>query len=326
MRAPEFWYPKEGRSALADLLAPLGLLYASAGRLRRHLARPARASVPVLCVGNLTAGGTGKTPVALALAHRLAARKSRPVFLTRGYGGRETGPLLVSLERHSATSVGDEALLLARAAPTIVAHERPKGASLAARRGDIIIMDDGFQNPSLAKDLSLLVIDGEQGVGNGRIIPAGPLREPVADALARADAIVIVGRSPASEELKLDWRGRPVLSVTLELSAGTRAALSGARVVAFAGIGRPEKFFRTLTDARVTLAHTQAFADHHPFLREEIAGLKAKARTESALLVTTEKDWVRIAGDQRADILPVPVSAVFADWAALDALLDRVVR
>ncbi len=200
MRPPEFWDHRVGRASAPLLragLAPLSWLITAAGRWRWRRATPAKAPVPVICIGNVTLGGTGKTPLALALAALLQAQGHRPVFLSRGHGGRARGPLVVDPDRHDAALVGDEALLLAAAAPAIIARDRVAGARLAAaQNADLIIMDDGFQNPALHKDASLLVLDTQAGLGNGRVFPAGPLREPLADALARADALVAMGTGP----------------------------------------------------------------------------------------------------------------------------------
>lgn len=324
MRAPDFWYPRPHDKApplAARLLAPFACLYDHVGRLRAQRVTPHRVSVPVVCIGNLTAGGTGKTPAALALAAALAARGLKPVFLTRGYGGLEKGPLLVDPARHSAGDVGDEPLLLARAHKTIVARDRARGAEAAIEAGaTAIVMDDGFQNPMLAKDLSLIAIDSEIGFGNGRVIPAGPLREPVARGLARADAVVLLG--PHAPPAGLAGFARPVLRARFQPDAETAQKLRGRMVLAFAGIGRPAKFFDSLSAVGVTLAGAVSFADHHPFSNAEVAALKARAG--SALLVTTEKDYIRLRPDQRVGITTFPVRVVFEDEAQLGALLDRL--
>jgi tetraacyldisaccharide 4'-kinase len=281
----------------------------------RH-ATPYRAKARVICVGNLTAGGSGKTPVALAIGARLKAKGLRVFFLTRGYGGSESGPLEVTSSSHTATQVGDEALLLARSAPTIVARDRATGAALAEEKGaEVIVMDDGHQNFTLAKDLSLVVVDGETGFGNGRMIPAGPLREPLAQGLARADAVVVMqGGDP-------DLAGYPGPRLHARLMAKDND-FKGKAVFAFAGIGRPEKFLSSLKDAGAIVTGTQFFADHHPFTAEEISALKARAG--DALLVTTEKDLVRLGGKDRADVSALPVEACFDDEPALNALLVRL--
>lgn len=318
MLAPEFW----AHDALpARLLGPVGEAYGMIGRLRRRLARPARAAVPVICIGNLVVGGAGKTPVALALAARLIARGRRPHLLTRGYGGRLAGPVRVDPARHDAAAVGDEALLLADTAPTWCARDRVRGAQAAVAAGaDLLIMDDGYQNPWLHQDVRLLVVDGN--FGNCRLLPAGPLREPLGAGLARASAVVELGTDDAVFDRLL---GR-MIWLRAELRAGPDApALHDRRVVAFAGIGRPEKFFRSLTDAGALLVGRHAFADHHRYRRREVMALLAEAETDDALCVTTAKDRVRLPADLRASITIWPVVVSWGDPAALDRLLDRLV-
>lgn len=319
MRTPEFWI---GQSRLAGLmrraLAPASSLYAATVAYKVRHARPYRSTSKVVCVGNLTAGGTGKTPIAIALARMLVERDERPYFLTRGYGGREHGPLLVDPLQHCASDVGDEALLLAAAAPTIVARDRVAGARLAEAEGaDVIIMDDGHQNFSLAKDLSLVVIDSEQGFGNGKVLPAGPLREPIQQGLARADAIVSVGKPFVFRFRK------PVLHARLVTHED--ANLLGERVIAFAGIGRPQKFFQTLRQVGASVVATHAFADHHVYARSDLKRLHIQSKKTQARLITTEKDFLRLSPEQREGIRHLPVHAEFDDPAALLALLDGVV-
>jgi tetraacyldisaccharide 4'-kinase len=314
MRAPSFW---RHRGAVAHLLAPLGKLYGASVAFKAAHAKPYRAPMPVICVGNLTAGGSGKTPVAIAIGQALQARGRKPVFLTRGYGGKEYGPALVKAH-HSARLMGDEALLLARTAPTIVARDRAIGAALAANeKADILVMDDGHQNFALAKDLSLVVVDGGAGVGNGLVLPAGPLREPVAQGLKRADAVIIVGEGNPD----LAGYAGPVLRAWLEPLPHD---LAGRKVLAFAGIGRPRKFFDTLTAIGAFVQDTESFADHYFYRPDDLLGLRARAKAKGAQLVTTEKDLVRIPPEQRQDIAALAVRIRFADDAALNRLLDRV--
>ncbi len=296
MRAPDFW---QGQSLLSRLLAPAGWLYAAGGWLRFRLARPVQAPVPVVCVGNLVAGGAGKTPAVLALAELL--RDWSPHALTRGYGGRIAGPLRVDPDRHSADDVGDEALLLARRLPAWISRKRPAGAIAAAEAGArLVLMDDGFQNPELAKDISLLVVDAAHGFGNGRCLPAGPLREPPGRGLARTDAVILVGDGVPD----LPYAG-PVFRARVVPKAGA-ANWRGRPLVAFAGIGRPEKFFTTLRSLGADLRSTHAFADHHRYAQAELCALAQEAG-ESAALVTTEKDYVRLPPDwqKRVETLPV---------------------
>ena len=316
MKTPAFWYEAPGVASAA--LAPLASLYGLAAEFNNQRIRAQRAAVPVICVGNLVAGGSGKTPVALALAALLAGRSV--AFLTRGYGGSQAGPLRVEAFRHRADEVGDEPLLLARAAPTWVARDRVAGAQAAAEAGaEIIIMDDGFQNPSLAKDLSLVVVDGATGFGNGRRIPAGPLREPVGRGLARADAAVIVGddKTGIADNLHPDF---PVLAARL-VPTPEADFVAGKRVVAIAGIGRPAKFFATLEDMGCTVAAHHAFADHHPYTVDEIMNICVEAAALDATPVTTEKDWVRLPLQTRSMVQTVPVTLEWQDEDQVRALL-----
>ena len=299
MREPSFWWGEAGLASA--LLAPLAMVYgAVAGR---RLGAPGRrAGVPVVCAGNLTVGGGGKTPTALAVARLLAHAGERPIFLSRGYGGRLAGPLQVDPARHRALDVGDEPLLLARVAPTVIARDRIEGARMAVAGGaSVIVMDDGFQNPSLAKDLSLLVVDARRGVGNGRIIPAGPLRAPARSQLARAHALVVIGTSAGAEGVIADARARglPVLHARLRPDAGLSATLAGGRVLAFAGIADPQKFFATLAEAGIAVGATRSFPDHHRYTPSEALALCDEADHKGLALVTTEKDLVRLTGDDR---------------------------
>ncbi len=322
MRAPEFWTGRRPLDRLlANALAPAGRAYAATVAYKAARAKPYRSCVKVICVGNLTAGGTGKTPVAIAIANALSPRGIRPFFLTRGYGGANRTARPVDPQTDDAARVGDEALLLARAAPTVISQDRAAGAKLAEDRGaDVIVMDDGHQNFSLAKDLSFVVIDTEQGFGNGRIIPAGPLRESVENGLARADAVILVGE----KDRAIPGFSKPVLRAQLTTEYG--GAVHGRRVVAFAGIGHPEKFFRTLRQAGADIVATTSFADHHRYKAHELANLRSLAVEKSALLVTTEKDFVRLAPEDRRDIQYLPVMATFEDETALAHLLERVMQ
>ena len=310
MRAPDFW--RTG-GAMAALLSPLGALYGASVAFKARNARPFDPGLPVICVGNLTAGGSGKTPVAIAIAEMLRARGHRPYFLTRGYGGSERGPALAT-RGHTAAVMGDEALLLARTAPTIVARDRASGARLAKDKGaSVLVMDDGHQNFALRKTLSLVVVDAETGFGNGHQIPAGPLREPVAQGLARADAIILVG--DGMPELK--GYGGSVLRARL---AADGTAFADKDVFAFAGIGRPEKFAASLEQSGAHITGSCFFDDHHPYTDDEITQLKMVSG--DAALVTTEKDFVRLSIQQRENIRVLKINAVFDDTAAMSTLLD----
>jgi tetraacyldisaccharide 4'-kinase len=320
LATPEFW---ARRGLVSSLLQPLAWAYAAAGAARWQWTRSAKAPLPVICVGNLVAGGAGKTPVVLSLARRLTA-EGRPVhILSRGYGGRLAGPVAVDPLQHGASDVGDEALLLAEAAPTWVARDRAVAAERAAAAGaSLVLLDDGLQNPTLAKDLSLVVVDGQFGVGNGRVLPAGPLREPLDVGLARADAVVLIGADDVAIGPLLT--GKPMLRA--RLVAENADAFRGRAVVAFAGIGRPAKFFATIEAAGARVVARHAFGDHHPYREHELRRLGAEAAAAGATLVTTAKDWARLSPEWRSRVEVLRVSIAWEDAAALDRMIAPVVR
>jgi tetraacyldisaccharide 4'-kinase len=312
MREPAFWWRRPG--LFSALLAPLAAGYGV--EAARRMKRPGtHANVPVICVGNFTVGGSGKTPTAIAITQMLAAAGRKPALLTRGYGGSEAGPLIVDPHSHDATKVGDEALLLAQAAPTIVAHDRAAGASFAAASGaDVIVMDDGLQNASLEKDFTIAVVDGSRGVGNGKVFPAGPLRAPLAAQFARVNALLVIGGSAGAAGLDREIRARriPVFHGELEPDRASIDAAGGRPVLAFAGIGNPHKFFATVTAAGIEIAGRRAFADHHRYSGEEAGDLVMQAERQGLRLLTTAKDHARMSGDPnlaalhaRAHVLPV---------------------
>jgi tetraacyldisaccharide 4'-kinase len=281
-----------------------------------------RAPVPVICVGNIGIGGAGKTPVALELARLLSRQTRAPHFLSRGYKGSECGPLRVDLARHNFREVGDEALLLARAAPAWISADRAAGARAAAAAGaGCIVMDDGHQNAAVVKDLSLVVVDGGYGFGNRRVLPAGPLREPVARGLARADAAVLIGDDRVGV--------RPQLAATTVIAARlvpeeTRPSLAGRKVVAFCGIGRPEKFFETLVQLGAELAEAVPFADHHAFSESDMMIVLDIAAKRGAVPVTTEKDFVRLPPDARRMVEVLPIRLEWEHPEIIEAMLQRL--
>jgi len=305
---------------VGGLLAPLGIAWDAASRLRRAVARPYRAPVPVICVGNLVAGGSGKTPVVLALAASIATTGLTIAVVTRGYGGRLGGPLRVDPAEHDADAVGDEALLIAGSAPCWVSRDRAAGVREAVATGaGAILLDDGFQNPAIDKDLALVVVDAEYGFGNRRVIPAGPLREPAVSGLARAGAIVLIGDG---EPDGVREAGCPVFRADLAPVDGERFA--GAPVVAFAGIGRPEKFFASLRRVGAILVVAHPFPDHHRFADAEIARLRHEAERADARLVTTAKDWVRLPVRLRGGIEVLEVRVRWHDATAVTQLVANV--
>ncbi len=301
-RAPAFWAVPG--SLPGALLSPIGAVIGAV--TVRRMGEPGEAvGLPVICIGNPTVGGTGKTPSAIALIATLKARGARPFALLRGHGGREPGPLRVDLAVHGPADVGDEALLLARHAPTIVSRHRPAGARLALAEGAThVVMDDGFQNPSLVKDASLLLMDAAAGVGNGHVLPAGPLRAPLKPQMARADGVLVVGEGSAGWAAARAAGAPDIQAGRLVPVAADAQALRGARVLAFAGIGRPEKFFATLEAVGAQVVARHAFPDHHPYRPQEIDALLATARAQELIPVTTEKDAVRLSGPELAPVRP----------------------
>jgi len=332
MREPAFWHTPN--SWMSHLLRPLGALYGAvaAQRLQR---KGLHAGIPVFCVGNYHVGGAGKTPTVLALAKILRELGETPIVLSRGYGGRLRGPVMVDPAHHGAVDIGDEPLMLAGHVPVVVSRERADGVALAkSQRASVILMDDGFQNPSIEKHASLIVIDSDRGLGNGLVFPAGPLRAPLQPQLARTDALIVVGEGAAAGTVAAEIAARqaPVFSTHLAPDAAALASLNGKRVFAFAGIGDPGRFFRTLRAARIEVVRERAFADHHPFAADEIESLLSDAGRDGLTLVTTEKDFARLHGaaktpTQLHDIVPFKVTLEFAEESRLRTFLaDRLFR
>ena len=294
------------------------------------MARPGmRAAVPVVCVGNFVAGGAGKTPAAMALARLLIDEGRRVAFLSRGYGGvKRVEPVQVDPNVHDARAVGDEPLLLARIAPCWVGADRVKGAAMAVEAGaQVLLLDDGLQNPALAKDLAFAVVDGEQGFGNGLCIPAGPLRAPVEAQAAYVQALIMIGGEEAAAlAISAAAPGKPILRANLEPDAFAAATLIGRQAVAFAGIARPEKFYATLRRIGAQLVATRDFADHHVFTVREIEALIEEAGQRGALLATTEKDRVRLTRRQAQAVLTLPVTLRFDEPAAVREMLRRLLQ
>ncbi len=335
VREPGWWYGRAG-SWQARLLTPVAWIWGTIARRRLQRAKPWRAPQTVVCVGNFTAGGTGKTPLAISIAEALGRRGAVPVFLTRGYGSQDRAPRLVESTRHTSRDVGDEALLLARHAPVMVAANRAEGARALSTSGivaDVIVMDDGLQNPHLSKDISIALIDGRRGFGNGQVIPSGPLRAPLQFQLGLVDAIVILGHGPGTEYLR-QWvvaRTTAMVLCAQAVADCPAGSLDGARVLAYCGIGHPDRFFDLAERAGATVEVRREFADHHVFTDVEARALLDEARSRGLQLMTTEKDLARLAGSQgvQAELAAqsriLPVSIKF-DGDGLDRLVDLIVR
>jgi tetraacyldisaccharide 4'-kinase len=330
MRDPEFWW--EDRPLAASLLRPVALVYGAVAAAR--MKKPGvRAKVPVICIGNFTLGGAGKTPVAIAVARLLVTMGEQPFFLTRGYGGALSGPVRVDPAKHRASEVGDEPLLLARTAPVIVAHNRAAGAAFAQAEGaSVIVMDDGLQNPSLQKDLVIAVVDARRGIGNANVFPAGPLRAPLDAQLKLVDALLWIGEKPqrASPIIeKARAKKIPVLQAQMKLDANALKALGKKKVLAFAGIGDPEKFFSALSAADIEAAVEENFPDHHPYSADDAKRLLARCEERNLIPVTTEKDFVRLSGNPELAALAaktraLPVSLEFQDERAIRDLIGKL--
>ena len=322
MKAPKFWYRE--KSFWAKLLTPLGRIYGWSVARRFKRVKPYQASVPVICVGNLSIGGTGKTPVCLALGKILKEMGVSFYFLNHGYKSHQKG-IIVNTKKMSALDVGDEAMLLAAEALTVVDNHRARGAQVAERAGaKAIIMDDGFQNPSLIKTVSFIVVDGRTGFGNGRLIPAGPLRETVERGLLRADAVIISGHDDTGvQEIVHQYApDMPILSGHFEPDSSVIKKLQGKKVMAFAGIGRPEKFFDMLVGCGVPVAKRAVFPDHYDYTRFDLESLLGEAG--NLPLVTTTKDAVKVPQNMKSRIIAVSGQFVFDHPEEIQNILKGV--
>ncbi|MEH6629978.1 MAG: tetraacyldisaccharide 4'-kinase [Halopseudomonas aestusnigri] len=336
MRAPNFW---KSCNFISTLLLPASLFYIIGGYFRQVFTKPIKVTVPVICIGNLSAGGSGKTPIARSIAETLIKKGFSPHIISRGYGGTEQGPLLVNLNVHKPTEVGDEPLMLSSTLPTWVSRDRVKGALAAIKQGaDIILLDDGFQNPKLFKDLSLIVVDNNLGFGNGRVIPAGPLRESIRSGIDRADAIVLMNsdNTPSNPEI-LSYLGdipilhahvEPVTEPELDLGdnfLSPSKALNQKSIFAFAAIGYPQKFYTTLQQQGAVLKGTRDFPDHYRYSRSDLVDIIKSAETLGVdLIYTTEKDYAKIPVDLRNSIHCLPIRAVWDNPNDLMKFLNRL--
>ena len=327
LKTPSFWYRNKDEKIdiRESLLTPLASVYQASYALHQKSKEPYKSMLPVICIGNIVAGGTGKTPTALAIMDilRSAGIAKKPCFMIRGYGGAEIGPLLVDPEKHTAWETGDEALILAQYAPTIVGPDRAKGAQFAEKHGfDLILMDDGLQNPGLHKDLKLVVVNGEMGFGNGKMMPAGPLRQPLESGLKNADGFIFIGED-MRESMDLIPKDKKILHANLKPSETSKID-PAQDYIAFAGLGYAEKFFKFLRETvKLKIKESVTFGDHHPYDEDDIKALDKKAKALGARLITTKKDFIRVPKIEGVEIDVMPVNMVFEDQPALIDLIKK---
>ena len=319
MKQPDFW---KHQSFFSIPLAPFAAIYSLIYRLRCITTREYRANIPVICLGNVTIGGAGKTPSAIEIGKLLINMGKKPVFLSRGYGGNIKEAIKVNLEKHTSTETGDEPLLLARIAPTIISRNRTDGAKTAEKSADVIIMDDGLQNPSIHKDLSILVIDGTYGIGNGHIIPSGPLRETLSGAIKRCAAIIFIGDDKTNLLPKL----KKANVLHAKITPHCEKPSSGKNFIAFAGIANTEKFFNSLKEHGYNLLDKISFSDHYQYNENDLAKLRKMANEQGATLITTEKDLVRLNNEQRKNIETLPIKLEWNDESQIKQLLEGLVQ
>ncbi|OJX10536.1 MAG: tetraacyldisaccharide 4'-kinase [Caedibacter sp. 37-49] len=307
MRAPLFWQNKN--SFYETLLSPFSLIYRFITLQREHFTTPTKVSIPVICIGNITLGGTGKTPLVIMLAQALKEQAFKPHILSRGYRGKLKGPLLVDVARHTAKEVGDEPLLLAQVAPTWIAKDKVQGARAAIKAGaEVLLLDDGLQNPNLHKDCSIIVVNGDYGLGNERVFPAGPLRESIKSAFKKSKIIVVMGQD--KYDLKNKWKGIcSTFQGELQADTDDIQVLKNKPLYAFAGIGYPEKFFNMLYNKGLHIVGQKAFPDHHTFTTKDLDELRLQADQFKAQLVTTAKDLVRLPFKAQKEIKTIRVHA-----------------
>ncbi|MBR1600900.1 MAG: tetraacyldisaccharide 4'-kinase [Alphaproteobacteria bacterium] len=317
MKTPKYW---QSNSLTSKFLSPFGAIYGFATQLRLRLKSPRKVSIPVICIGNITAGGTGKTPVSLSIAKLLTNEMYHPFFVSRGYGGKLQN-VIVNSKKHTAKDVGDEPLLLSKQAPVVVNANRYEAAQKAVEQGaDVIIMDDGFQNPSLYKDLSFMVFDGNYGIGNGKIIPAGPLRETLENGRKRADAVIILGKDKHELAKRCDL---PMFSGHTE---AIQTTINNQDVIAFAGIGHPQKFYHTLKQQGFNVVKTIDFPDHHFYTRDELENIINEAEQLNAQIYTTSKDFVKIPPLYSQDINVLEIAVVWDNPEELISFIKQKIQ
>ncbi len=316
IKQPQFW---KTNNKISMALWPLSLVYRLVTKIREMRAKPFKSQIPVICVGNVNIGGAGKTPVTIEVAKILQEQGKKVAFLSRGYGGYLYGPVRVDLEKHDAKQVGDEPLLLREIAPVYVAKNRTEGLKLISlSETDVIIMDDGLQNPNVVKDMCLLVIDGSYGVGNGQVLPAGPLRESLQAALSKVTATIFIG-DDATKMLPLETK-----IIRAKILPHNHEKFIGKDVIAFAGIGNPEKFFGSLKELGGNIMKKVSFPDHYMYKEAELENLLKEANECGAMLVTTKKDFVRLDAKYKEKIQYLSIEISFSDKAVLEETLKLV--
>ena len=321
LNRPKFW---KTSNLLAKILTPLSFIYLVLFFCRKYLSRRRKVNIPVICIGNITAGGAGKTPVAISIAKFLISKDLKPHFLTRGYKGKLKGPTLVS-NKHSSADVGDEPILLSEVAPTWVSKNKIQGAKSALKSdADIIIMDDGLQNNTIHKDLSILVIDGGYGFGNNKLIPAGPLRESVKSSSTKIDFIVFVNDPAKNVKMDLSVFKCPILQSNIETIADDIDL--NKKFSAFCGIARPEKFFASLKKIGINLTFSKSFPDHHRYSEDEIMRLIEDSNIDNSLILTTKKDWVRIPEQAKLMVHFLDCKIKFQSIIKLESNLKRILE
>lgn len=314
MKTPKYW---QSNNLISFLLTPVGFIYGVATAMRLKCKKGYKASIPVICVGNITAGGVGKTPVSMALAELLKSQGKNPFFISRGYGGSLSG-VLINPQKHTPQEVGDEPLMLAAIAPTVICHDRSIAAKIAEENGaDVLIMDDGFQNPTLKKDISFLVFNGEIGIGNGKIIPAGPMREKPENGLKRSDAVIFVGEDKFGLLEKIN---KPVFKVKIKEE---RPKHTNQKVLAFAGIGYPQKFYRSLEKCGLSVVKSYDFPDHHFYRKDELKDIIKKAAKKKLPIYTTLKDFIKIDPKMRSNFNVLNIKAEFENKSSLLSFMEK---
>ena len=320
MQAPKFW---EEESIQSLVLMPVSYLYEFLYKLRNKLTKTIKLKIPIICIGNITVGGAGKTPTAIAVAEYLISKGLTPHFLSRGYGRKLKGTLKVN-DEHTALMVGDEPILLSKVAPTWVCSNKLDGAEEAQKNGaEVIIMDDGFQNPSIHKDLSILVIDEGFGIGNGKIIPAGPLRERAPEAFNKADGVIIIKTADGKKKDFKKYFDKPTIHANL-VPAEDSSMFSGSKVVAFCGIGRPKKFYSTVESIGAKIITKHDFSDHHTFTPDELMKIIEESSSLDAIPITTEKDWIRLPQEAKKMISYIKVNLIFSNPNVIYKVLNSI--